>query len=303
MDGSQHRRPAPHVRVLVGVFAFAVVAGAVFLGMGYKRFFAPQKPITLATTTSTQDSGMLDYLLPVFTKETGIPVKVVAVGSGEALAMAQRGDADVVLAHSPAAEESFVAKGYGVDRRTVMHNDFVLVGPPSDPAGVKGGKDVAAALKKIAQTGSLFVSRGDKSGTHAKELTLWAKTGLPLVPSPGWGGTTPVRPSGVWYLEAGQGMGEVLQMASQKKAYTLADRSTYLARKGGLFLDIVVEGEPNLFNQYHVMAVNPEKNPRVDFKGAEKFVSFMVAPNTQKLIAEFGKDKFGMSLFFPDAGK
>ncbi len=293
---------APHTRALIGVLVVAVVAGALFFGLGYKRFFAPEKPIVLATTTSTQDSGILDYLLPVFAKRTGIAVKVVAVGSGEALAMGQRGDADAVLAHSPAAEVDFVNKGFGIDRRAVMHNDMIVVGPASDPAGIRGGKDAAAALKKIAQAGSPWVSRGDKSGTQAKEVALWAKTGLPLVPSPGWGGVTPVRPSGSWYIEAGQGMGEVLKMASEKKAYTLTDRSTYLAMKGGLSLDILVEGDANLFNPYHAMEVNPEKNPAVNFRGAQKFVDWLVSDATQKLIADFGKDKYGMALFFPDAG-
>jgi tungstate transport system substrate-binding protein len=297
-------QPAVYVRFLAVIGVIAALAAGGLVATGKWKPGGPAKPITLATTTSTQDSGLLDVLLPAFTKATGIQVKSVAVGSGEAIAMGQRGDADVLLTHSPAAEEKFVADGFGVNRKKVMYNDYVLLGPATDPAGIKGMKTAGEALKKVAAAKSPFVSRGDKSGTHTKELSLWAKTGLQLTTSAGMGATAgAVRPAGEWYLEAGQGMGAVLKMASEKKAYTLADRATYLANKGNIALAVLVEGDTALFNPYTVIGVNPAKHPKANAKGAEKFIAYITSEKGQKLIAEYGKDKYGQALFYPDAGK
>ncbi|MEW5934778.1 MAG: substrate-binding domain-containing protein [Bacillota bacterium] len=248
------------------------------------------KEVILATTTSTQDSGLLDVLVPQFEKKTGYQVKVIAVGTGQALAMAKEGNADVVLVHAPAAEKEAVAQGYCVDRRLVMHNDFIIVGPPSDPAGIRGKKKAVEALAAIASAKAPFVSRGDDSGTHKMELSLWTKAGIQ--PSPG-----------DWYIQSGSGMGLTLNLASEKGGYTLTDRATYLAARKNLQLEIMVEGDAVLLNIYHVMLVNPEKFPGVNKKGARAFADFMVAPDTQKVIGEFGVDKYGEPLFFPDAGK
>lgn len=249
-----------------------------------------QKNIILATTTSTQDSGLLDVLIPIFEKQTGYFVKTIAVGSGQAMAMGQKGEADVLLVHSPDAEKKFIEEGYGVNRRLVMHNDFIIIGPPSDPAKIKGVKSSADALKKIAQTNSLFMSRGDNSGTHAKEKTLWKKAGI--------------IPAGQkWYQETGLGMGQTLSVTSEKKGYTLADRGTYLATKKNLGLEILVEGDASLLNIYHVIEVNSAKWPKINAEGAKAFANFMVANKTQKIIKTFGVDKFGSPLFFPDAGR
>jgi tungstate transport system substrate-binding protein len=249
-----------------------------------------QKNIIMATTTSTQDSGLLDVLLPIFEKKTGYFVKTIAVGSGQAMAMGQKGEADVLLVHSPAAEQKFVAEGYGVNRRLVMHNDFIILGPPADPAKIKGMKKASEAFKKIAGTASLFVSRGDNSGTHAKEKDIWKATGI-----------NPVGQK--WYQETGLGMGQTLGVAAEKKGYTLADRGTYLALKKGLGLDILVEGDGILLNIYHVIEVNPQKWPKVNVAGAKAFSDFMVSKETQAIIKTFGVDKYGSPLFFPDAGK
>ena len=249
-----------------------------------------QKNIILATTTSTQDSGLLDKLIPIFEKETGYFVKTIAVGSGQAMAMGQKGEADVMLVHSPDAEKKFVAEGYGVNRRLVMHNDFIIVGPASDPAKVKGMKSSAEALKKIAGANALFISRGDNSGTHAKEKTLWKKAGI-----------TPAGQK--WFQETGLGMGQTLNVASEKRGYTLADRGTYLAIKKNLGLDILVEGDASLLNIYHVIEVNSAKWPKANAPGAKAFADFMVSQKTQEIIKTFGVDKFGSPLFFPDAGK
>ncbi len=250
----------------------------------------PSNPtILLATTTSTQDSGLLDLLVPDFEEKTGYTVKVIAVGTGAALAMGKRGDADVLLVHAPAAEMKLVESGDVVDRRRVMHNDFVLVGPAEDPAQVKGMTDAAAALKRIAQTQALFISRGDDSGTHKKEKALWQEAG--------------VQPAGAWYQESGQGMGATLKIASEKGAYTLTDRGTYLHLRDKLDLVILVEGDDRLQNIYHVMVVNPQKHPGVNAEGAKAFADYLTDPETQKVIGEYGKDRFGQPLFFPDAGQ
>ncbi|BDG62267.1 substrate-binding domain-containing protein [Caldinitratiruptor microaerophilus] len=245
--------------------------------------------VILATTTSTQDSGLLDVLVPMFEQKTGYRVKTIAVGTGQALAMAERGEADVVLVHAPDAEKAVVEKGAVVDRRLVMHNDFVLVGPPDDPARVRGTGTAVEAFKRIAAAGALFVSRGDDSGTHKKEQSLWKAAGI--------------TPQGTWYQESGSGMGQTLNIASEKGGYTLTDRATYLALRKNLRLAIVLEGDAPLLNVYHVMRVNPQKFSKVNAEGGKAFVEFLVAPETQALIGKFGVDKFGQPLFFPDAGK
>ncbi len=251
---------------------------------------AQQKNIILATTTSTQDSGLLDVLIPVFEKKTGYFVKTIAVGSGQAMAMGQKGEADVLLVHSPAAEKKFVAEGYGINRRLVMHNDFIIVGPAEDPAKIKGIKTTPEAFKKIASAGALFLSRGDNSGTHAKEKEVWRASGI--------------NPNGQkWYQQTGLGMGQTLNVASEKKGYTLTDRGTYLAMKKNLSLDILVEGDAILLNIYHVIEINPAKWPKVNTAGGKAFADFMVSKETQEIIKTFGVEKYGSPLFFPDAGK
>jgi len=252
---------------------------------------APANPnIILATTTSTQDSGLLEVLVPEFQKQTGYVVKTVAVGSGAALAMGEKGEADVLLVHSPAAEKALVEKGFGTNHMLVMHNDFLIIGPANDPAGIKGMKSSAEALKKIKDSNNVFVSRGDKSGTHTMELNLWKAATI-----------TPAASN--TYLESGQGMGATLTLANQKNAYTLTDRATYLAQQKNIELVPVVEGEKALLNIYHVMTVNPDKWPKVNAEGGKAFADFMIAPATQEMIAKFGIDKYGQPLFFPDAGK
>lgn len=253
---------------------------------------APANPdIILATTTSTQDSGLLDVLLPVFQTASGYNVKVVAVGTGQALKMGEEGNADVLLVHAPASEKTFMEKGFGSERSLVMHNDFIIVGPKDDPAGIKGMTSTVDALKKIAETGSAFVSRGDDSGTHKMELSLWKKAEL-----------APAA-ADVWYIQSGQGMGATLKIAAEKNAYTLTDRATYLGNKDTLGLDVLLEGDAVLLNIYHVIIVNPEKWPKMNLDGAKAFAAFMVAKETQELIGKFGVDKFGQPLFTPDAGK
>jgi tungstate transport system substrate-binding protein len=245
--------------------------------------------LLLVSTTSTQDSGLLDVLLPAFTEKTGYEVQLIAVGSGQALKIGEQGNADVILLHSPAAEKEFVAKGLGIDRRLVMHNDFVLVGPPSDPARVRDESPVAA-LTKIFASRATFVSRGDDSGTHVKELALWKAAGL--------------DPSGEdWYLETGQGQGATLSITFEKGGYALTDRGTFLAYRSNVDLEILVEGDPFLLNVYHVIIVNPEKWPSVNLAGAKAFADFITSSEGQKIIDEFGVEKFGEPLFFPDADK
>ncbi len=252
----------------------------------------PSNPtLVLATTTSTQDSGLLDVLIPLFETESGYTVQAVAVGSGQAMKMGEEGNADVLLVHAPASEVTFMEGGFGKVRALVMHNDFIIVGPAADPAGIRG-KPVIAALKLISAGNDTFFSRGDDSGTHKAELTLWRKAELdPKVSTPGW------------YLEAGQGMGATLTIASEKSAYTLTDRATYLANKHHLQMDVLIEGDQSLINVYHVITVNNEKWPRVNYEGAMAFLEFMTAPSTQEVIGQYGVDKFGQPLFYPDAGK
>jgi tungstate transport system substrate-binding protein len=251
---------------------------------------AQEKTVILSTTTSTQDSGLLDVLVPIFEKQTGYFVKTIAVGSGQAMAMGQKGEADVLLVHSPAAEKKFVEEGYGINRRIIMHNDFVVVGPPEDPAKVKGMKSASEAFKRIAAGNALFLSRADKSGTHVKEMDIWKAAGI--------------KSEGEkWYQQTGLGMGQTLSVTNEKKGYTLADRGTYLAVKKNLQMDILVEGDGILLNVYHVIEVNPAKWPKVNTAGGKAFADFMVAKETQEIIRTFGVDKYGSPLFFPDAGK
>ena len=250
---------------------------------------APANTLVLATTTSTYDSGLLDAILPDFERKTGIQVEVVAVGTGQALKLGQAKDADVLLVHAKSREEQFVAAGYAPFRKDVMYNDFVIVGPPDDPAGIRGMTDAAAAFKRIAQAQAPFVSRGDESGTHFKELAIWEKA--------------EIQPHGDWYLSAGQGMGAVLSMAHELQAYTLTDRATYLSRRDKLNLDILVEGDPILFNQYGVLPIAQDQAHQDKFAAAMAFVDWITSPETQALIAEFGKDTYGQQLFFPNAEK
>ncbi len=252
----------------------------------------PANPdLILATTTSTQDSGLLDVLVPLFEAETGYRVKVVAVGTGEALKMGQEGNADVLLVHAPSSEEAYMDGGYGKDRALVMHNDFILVGPPADPAGIKGLAP-REAFEAIAAAGATFISRGDDSGTNKKELDFWKKATL-----------DPAGDKPAWYLETGQGMGATLIVASEKGAYTLTDRATYLANKANLRLEILVEGDNTLLNIYHVITVSPDKWPKINYDGAIAFLKFMTEPSTQEVIGKFGVDKYGQQLFIPDADK
>jgi tungstate transport system substrate-binding protein len=245
--------------------------------------------IRMASTTSTQNSGLFDYLLPIFEKKTGIKIDVVAVGTGASIEIGKRGDADVVFVHAKEQELKAVEEGFFVNRHDVMYNDFVIIGPPNDPAKVKWLKSAAEAFKAIAGSGSSFVSRGDKSGTNTKELSLWKKAGI--------------EPAGQkWYLEVGQGMEKTQRVADEKKAYTLTDRGTWLATKDKDKLDliIVLEGDPVLFNQYGVMAVNPEKHKHVKFKEAMQFVDYIISKDGQAVVAAF-KDKNGNPLFIPNA--
>lgn len=248
------------------------------------------KDVILATTTSTQDSGLLDVLVPRFESTTGYKVKPIAVGTGEALKLGEQGNADVLLVHAPKSEEVFMQTGAGIDRRLVMHNDFVIVGPAADPAGIKATKTAAAALDTIARKKATFISRGDDSGTHKKELSLWEKTATP-------------KPQGAWYQETGTGMGPTLRVASEKQGYTLTDRGTYLAQRDKLEVQALVEGDKSLLNVYHVIRVNPEKFPQVNAAAAKAWADFLVGSEAQGLIGEFGREKFGQPLFVPDAGK
>ncbi|HIJ96365.1 MAG TPA: solute-binding protein [Desulfuromonadales bacterium] len=250
---------------------------------------AASKTVILATTTSTQDSGLLDLLVPIFEKESGLQVKTISVGSGQAMKMGEKGEADVLLVHSPDAEKKFMADGFGVSRRLVMHNDFIIVGPAADPAKIKG-VTAAEALKRIAQSTSIFVSRGDNSGTNAKEKGLWKAAAI--------------TPDGQkWYQQTGLGMGQTLNVAAEKHGYTLTDRATFLALKKGLGLVILTEGDSKLLNIYHVIELNPAKSPKINVIGGKAFADFMTVKKTQDLIGRFGVEKFGAPLFFPDAGK
>ena len=252
----------------------------------------PANPsMILATTTSTQDSGLLDVLIPMFEQQTGYTVKVVAVGTGAALQMGEEGNADVLLVHAPGSEKTYMDGGYGKERMLVMHNDFVIVGPTADPAGLKGGTNAAEAFQMIAAASAPFISRGDNSGTNTKELALWNSAGIDVSRRP------------AWYTESGQGMGATLTIASEKNAYTLTDRATYLANKSNLQLDILVEKDNVLLNVYHVITVNPDKWPRINYDGGIAFAKWITSPAAQDVIGKFGVEKFGQPLFVPDADK
>ena len=274
--GRAARRIAP-------LFALVLVAAA--CGPAPAATPAGQEDMILATTTSTQDSGLLDVLVPAFEEATGYNVKTVAVGSGQAMALGRECNADVLLVHSPAAEAEFMDAGSGVDRRRVMHNDFVVVGPPDDPAGIRGTA-AAEALAKIAATAATFVSRADQSGTNAKELAIWDAANI--------------SPTGAWYLESGQGMAATLTITSEKGGYTLTDRATYLSNRDNLALDILVEGDAALFNVYHVISVNPEPCPQVNAAGATAFTDYLISAEAQAIIGAFGTEEFGQPLFVPN---
>jgi len=264
-----------------------VLTFALALALGCRQGTTTSTTVTLATTTSTQDSGLLDDLLPVFRRQTGIDVKVVAVGTGQALELGRRGDADVLLTHAPAAEEKFMAEGFGAERHLVMYNDFVLAGLMADPAALAGRTLAVEAFRQIAKTGSPFISRGDESGTHQKEREIWAKAG--------------VEPKGAWYIRAGSGMAQALYLANEKQAYLLTDRATFLALRNKLDLLILVESDALLRNRYAVIVVNPQKHPHVQHEAARRFARFLLSPEVQQRIAAFGNDRYGEPLFFPDS--
>ncbi|MBI3063440.1 MAG: substrate-binding domain-containing protein [Deltaproteobacteria bacterium] len=247
------------------------------------------KTVILSTTTSTQDSGLLDVLVPRFEKKTGYGVKTISVGTGQALLLAARGEADVALVHAPSLEKKYVAEGKLTNRRLVMYNDFIFLGPANDPAKIKSTRSSAEAMKRIAASASRFVSRGDNSGTYALERSLWKTAGI--------------EPKGPWYIESGQGMGATLGIANDRVAYTITDRATYLALQKRLALGILLEGDKPLLNIYSVMEVNPANGPRINIVGGKAFADFMVAPETQAVIKSFGLEKFGQPLFIPIAGK
>src|SRR3954452_23584831 len=268
----------------VSRFLMAVAAGAIFATTA----FAQDQSIVVASTTSTQDSGLFGYVLPLFRTRTGIDVRVVAQGTGQALATARRGDADVVFVHAKAAEEKFVADGFGVKRFPVMYNDFILVGPQNDPAGIKGSRDIVAALKTIRDKGAAFISRGDRSGTHQAELSLWKIAGIDIA-----------KDKGPWYKEIGQGMGAALNTASASHAYVLADRGPWLSFKNRGELVIAVEGDKRLFNQYGVMLVSPQKHPAVKQDLGQQFIDWLVSAEGQQAIADYKIN--GEQLFYPNA--
>lgn len=266
-------------------FLIAVAASVVYCATA----LAQDKSIVVASTTSTQDSGLFGHLLPLFKAKTGIDVRVVAQGTGQALDTGRRGDADVVFVHARSAEEKFLAEGFGVKRYPVMYNDFILVGPQSDPAGIRGSKDIVAALKTLKDKGIAFISRGDKSGTHLAELNLWSIAGIDIA-----------KEKGPWYKEIGQGMGAALNTASASNAYVLADRGTWLSFKNKGDLVIAVEGDKRLFNQYGVMLVNPQKHPSVKKELGQQFIDWLVSADGQKAIADYKIN--GEQLFYPNAG-
>jgi len=272
-------------RVPLRMAAAAVAVSLV--GLAAVACSGGDEELILATTTSTQDSGLLDVLVPEFEDQYDCNVKTIAVGSGEALRLGSEGEADVLLVHSPKAEEEFMTAGNGESRELVMHNDFIIVGPADDPAGFAGSETAADAMAKIAAAEATFLSRGDESGTHTKELSLWT--------------AAEIEPAGSWYQETGQGMGATLNIANEKQGYTLSDRGTYLAQGGNLDLEILYEGDPGLNNVYHVIVVDPEKHSEVNPECARDFADFMVAADTQDIIGTFGLDEFGEPLFFPDA--
>jgi tungstate transport system substrate-binding protein len=276
--------PPMQTRRFLLAAAVAVVTG--FAGAA----FAQEKSIVVASTTSTQDSGLFGYLLPLFKAKAGIDVKVVAQGTGQALDTARRGDADVVFVHAKAAEEKFLAEGFGVKRFPVMYNDFILIGPMRDPAGISGTGDIAAALKAIREKRAPFVSRGDRSGTHQAELALWATAGIDLA-----------RDKGPWYREIGQGMGAALNTAGAMNAYTISDRGTWISFRNKGDLVIALEGDQRLFNQYGVMLVNPARHPNVKTALGQQFIDWLVSPEGQQAIANYKIN--GQQLFYPNANE
>ncbi len=262
--------------VLVSIFSISMLAGCGSKSGG---------SITLSTTTSVRDSGLLDYLQPEFEKDTGIKMKILAQGTGQAIKTGEDGNADVLFVHDKKSEEKFVSDGNGLKRVELMYNYFVIVGPKNDPAGIKASNltDAAAAFKKVMDNKSTFVSRGDDSGTNKKELALWTSVNI--------------KPSGSWYVSAGKGMGDVLMMTSEKQGYTLTDKATYLSMKDKLNLEIVLENAKNLLNQYTIIAVSPDKHKGINNKGAQEFIDWMTSDKGLKMIGEYGKDKYGVNLF------
>lgn len=278
-------------KIIATIIAVSILF--VLSGCGAKTEVSqPAKParpdVILATTTSTQDSGLLDVLIPAFEKKTGYKIKTVAVGSGQAIAMGEKGEADVLLTHAPDAEKKVVASGAVINRRLIMHNDFLIIGPNEDLAKING-KNAKEAFSRIAAAKSVFISRGDNSGTHMLEKKLWSQA--------------EIKPAGSWYQEAGVGMGETLKIANEKKGYTLTDRATFLAQKSNISLLILVEGDTKLLNIYHVMEVNPDKYDKANKEGAKAFADFLLSSEGQALIAGFGKEKYGQALFFADGNK
>jgi tungstate transport system substrate-binding protein len=304
-------------KILVALLTLVLLAGlvSVFTGCRSKATTTPAttKPVTttpattvpkpanpeiiMASTTSTRDSGLMDVLIPIFKQQTGYKMKPTYVGSGAAMTMAQEGNADVLLVHSPTAEVKFMSDGYGNDRKLVMHNDFIIVGPPADPAGIKDMTSAVDALKKISDAGLNFYSRGDKSGTDTLEKSLWKKVGITVADN------STSNPK--WYIEGGTGTGmlDLLRIASEKNGYTITDRATYVANQKVLSVVILVQGDPALLNIYHVITVSQTKWPKVNAEGAKAFADFMVSKATQEIIKTYGVDKYGQALFFPDAGK
>jgi len=278
---SEFRVPSRPQRAVLGVVLLALVSSGLVA--------QARRDVILATTTSTQDSGLLDSLVPRFERQCRCRVKTIAVGTGQSLALGARGEADVVLVHAPTVERRYVSEGQFINRRLVMTNDFVIVGPPGDPAGLHGLKTLAAVFRTLGEGATPFASRADSSGTHIMELNQWKAAAT--------------TPSGAWYLQVGQGMAATLRIASEKGAYTLTDRGTYLALKQGLQLAVAFEGAPELLNIYHVMEVNPEIWPNVNHDGGRAFADFMLAPATQAFIRTFGVQRFGQPLFIPQAGR
>ena len=275
--------------ILMLIFTLGTLAGCATKQAAQTTLPGTGKTLKMATTTSTQDSGLLEVLKPEFEKDTGYTLNIIAVGSGQAMDMGAKGDVDVLLVHSRAAEDKFIADGFGVNRKDVMHNDFIVIGPANDPAKIKGMTDSVAAFKKIADSKSTFLSRGDNSGTNTKELSIWKNAAI--------------TPAGDWYKNVGKGMGDTFRMADEMKGYTLIDRATYLALKDKYKLEIMVEKDKPLLNPYGVISVNKDKFPNVDLAGANLFGEWITSAKIQKLIADFGKDKYGESLFIPDAVK
>lgn len=288
MSGGRENGISPEGRLwaILSVLVLTVIFTLTGCG-GRSTQRAGRTELILATTTSTQDSGLLDEWIPMFEARYPYNVKVIAVGSGQAMEMGRNGECDVLLVHSPAEEEKMVEEGYAVNRRAVMHNDFVLVGPSEDPAGIRECASASEAMRRIAEAEAGFVSRGDRSGTHVVERRLWEEAGT--------------SPSGRWYMESGRGMGDTLRIASQERAYTLSDKGTFLGLREDLDLVVLVEGDPLLYNVYHVMEVNPERWPEVNAEGARAFSAFVTDEEAQRFLLRFGVEEYGEPLFFPDA--